>query len=64
MCLPGLMPKAPNIPKPPAPQDPLAAANRLRQQRAGAQGYNSTILTSGLGDTSQATTAPKSILGG
>lgn len=60
----------PPPPPPPAPAPPTEdqAAKRLQaQQEAGrirkGQGYAATILTSGQGDTSQATTYKKTLLG-
>ena len=64
MCIGPFAAKTPPIPVAPRPEDPLAASNRQRQQRANAQGYQSTILTSGLGVTQPANTQPKTILGG
>ena len=55
----------PPPPPPPKPQDPAvtSARARNRQQAALAQGRGATILTSGLGLTTPATSAKKTLLG-
>ncbi len=62
-------PKTPTQAAPPAPPtvtDPAVqqAANENAAAAASAAGRGSTILTSGLGDTSQATVQKKVLLGG
>ena len=62
-------PAPPSAPKPPPPlpqaQDPkvVSARRKTKQQAALATGRSATILTSGLGLTTPATSAKKSILG-
>jgi hypothetical protein len=61
-------PKPPPVimaPPPPTPTDPSveAAADAQRQAQAQAAGRASTILTSGLGDTSTPTLGKKELLG-
>jgi hypothetical protein len=60
--------KAPKIPPPPKPPrenaaDVQAAKDRERRRAAGAYGPRATVLTSGAGVTSPATTAAKTLLG-
>ena len=59
-------PLPPPVPPPPQPvsQDVTRARERNRTRSALAQGRSSTILTSGLGLTTPATTVPKTVLGG
>lgn len=47
----------------PQPQDANAAANRELLKRAGASGFNSTILTSPLGAGGTAPTSKPTLLG-
>ncbi len=62
-------PAAPSTAKPPPPppeptsKDVTAAREKNQAQAALAEGRSSTILTSGLGLTTPATTAPKKIFG-
>ncbi len=62
----GATPPVAAPPEVPKLEDPsIAAASALQASNAArAQGQSSTILTSGLGDTSKATTAKKALLGG
>lgn len=58
-------PKIPAQPKPPQPEDAMAAGLRERQKRAGALGFGNTILGGQLGSTDQGGgTQPKTLLGG
>lgn len=75
MCVGPLAPKTPPmppVPEPPAPlppppqaQDPaiVRARTRSRQQAALAEGRGSTVLTSGLGLTTPASSTKKTLLG-
>ena len=72
MCIFGGAPPTPALPSPPpapAPvpqaQDPavVRARTQSKQQAALAAGRGSTVLTSGLGLTTPATTAKKTLLG-
>lgn len=60
---PPALPPAP--PAPPTPQDPSVTKAKLRNKQVAAlaAGRSSTILTSGLGLTTPANTAKKSLLG-
>ena len=57
-------PKIPAPPRAPQPEDAAAAGLRERQRLAGAHGWSSTILTSGLGAPSASVSQPKTLLGG
>lgn len=57
-------PKIPAPPPQPRPEDAMSAGLRERQKRAGGLAFGSTILGGALGGQSQASTAPKSLLGG
>jgi hypothetical protein len=63
---PPVIPPPPPLPDPPpTPVDPAVTRARTkdRQQAALAQGRSATVLTSGLGLTSEATSAKKTLLG-
>lgn len=60
MCI---APKFQAPPKPVQQVDAATAGLRERQRRANASGFQSTILTSSLGDTTRPATAPKTLLG-
>lgn len=57
-------PKIPAPPRPPQPEDASLAGLRERQRLAGAHGWSSTILTSGLGTPAAPVSQPKTLLGG
>lgn len=70
MCIGGGTPSAPPPPKPlppsPQPQDPATISNRetrRAQANLAAGGRQSTVLTGGLGLTTPATGARKTLLG-
>lgn len=56
-------PKIPAQPKPPQPEDAMAAGLRERQKRAGALGFSQTLLGGGLGNSDTGGTQPKTLLG-
>jgi hypothetical protein len=68
MCFGGA-PKPPAIPAPPppppAPEDPAVkkAADDAKMAASKRRGFGSTVRTSGLGDTSEASTQRQTLLG-